>query len=75
MTISFKEKDKNFIEDNPDKKRNRKFKNRFILATNFSFYADKYYIDSAFINEEKRKNSIDSFNKLFNQNNKLKYIY
>lgn len=75
LTVFFKEKDKEFISKNPKLKNNRRFHNRFILSTNFSFHSNKSYIDSAFINEECRKDSIKTFNNIFNNKNKLEYFY
>ncbi len=75
LTIFFKEKNKDFIKENSDIKKNRRLEDRFILSTNFSFHSNKSYIDSAFINDEKRKNSIETFNEIFNWKNKLDYFY
>ncbi len=75
LTIFFKEKDKDFIKENPNIKKNRRLEDSFILSTNFSFHSNKSYIDSAFINEEKRKDSIETFNQIFNSKNRLDYFY
>jgi hypothetical protein len=71
MVISFVEKDKDFDKT----KHNRRNRERYILTTSFSHFSDKSYIDSAFINEEDRKESTESFNNLYNEKFKHKYFY
>lgn len=75
LTIFFIEKKENFKKENPEIKNNRRLDDRYLLSTNFSFHSNKSYIDSAFINEENRKSSIEIFNEIFNNKNKLDFFY
>lgn len=75
MSISFVEKDEQFIAQNPQKKHNRRYRDRYILTMSMSHKADKQYIDEWFIDDEQRQEGIDEFNKLYNQEKSFEYLY
>jgi hypothetical protein len=53
----------------------RKKNNQYFLTMSFSHSADRNYINTAFINEEDRKQSLQDFNDIFNRKNRFDYIY
>ena len=53
----------------------RKKDDVYLLNVNFSHFANRSYIDSSFIEDDKRKENLKKFNDLYNKNIKLNYFY